>query len=534
MKKIISVLLCLVLLFTVFSTAVMAAGETVKGDIPVIYLMGRNNKPIIKADGTVADNAKELDRLEYIGSVAGPVFEEFAKACLTGDYSDWVDSLVGSIEPIYDDWRLDPDGTATEVGSYIDWNPATCKITKKTSGYNIKDYVFYYDWRLSPFDVADQLDTYIERVCAATGHDKVNIHARCLGANFAVAYIYNSHNGKYEHDFRVANLALNTSALGGYISAGALFSNQINFDPDVIDQYATIYGENAFDEPLYNTILTTMVSVCNMATVLGWGTDLVDKIYTETKEELVPRIIMASYGGFPSYWSMISDSYYDKAMQAVFYNDALRQEYAGLIQRADNYHEKLGKINEETGYTGYEQLLLDCEQEHDMSTIVLAKYGKPFIPVIENSNLTGDARGTATELSLGATCTTVDEIFSEEYIAEARAKGTDKYISKDLTVDASTCLFPDTTWFAKNLKHEDWPEEFHNLALAFFNSNGELTVWDEEAILAQFVEYDSDRGEFVEVTEPSDSGWTDNKMSILVKFIKMVIEILMSLFSRVI
>lgn len=532
MKKFISVLLCIVMLFSAFSAVAMAAGEKVKGDIPVIYLKGRNNKTIIKADGTEASNAKELDRLEYIGSVAGPVLEEFAKAYITGDYSDWSDALVESIEPIYDDWRLDPDGTATEAGSYIDWDPATCSIKKKTSGYDIMDYVFYYDWRLSPFDVADQLDTYIERVCKVTGHDKVNIHARCLGANFAVAYLYNSHNGKYDHDFRVANLALNTSALSGYISAGALFSNQIQFDPDMIDQYATFYGDTVFDEPLYNTILTTMVSVCNMATILGWGTDVVEEIYAQVGDELVPRIIMASYGGFPSYWSMVSDSYYESAKQAVFYNDELKQKYAGLIKRADDYHEKLGNINEETGYTGYEQLLLDCEQEHDMSTIVLAKYGKPFIPLIENSNLTGDARGTANELSLGATCTTIDETFSEEYIAQAKAKGTDKYISKDLTVDASTCLFPDTTWFAKYLQHEDWPDEFHNLALAFFNSNGELTVWDEEAILSQYVEYDKDSEKFFEVTEPSNSGWTDNKFVILIRFIKMIINIFTSLFSR--
>lgn len=532
MKRIISVLLCVIMLFSAFAFAAVAADEAEKSDIPVIYLKGRNNRTILKADGTPASNAKELDRMEYISGVAAPVLEEFVKAYITDDYSDWMDALVGSIEPIYDDWRLDPDGTATEVGSYIDWDPATCSIKKKSSNYGIMDYMFYYDWRLSPFDVADQLDTYIERVCDVTGHDRVNIHARCLGANFAVAYIYNSHTGKYDHDFRVSGLALNTSALGGYISAGALFSNKIVFDPDVIDQYASFYGTDAFDDPLYNTILTTMVSVCNMAEILGWGTDVIEEIYGKVSDELVPRILMASYGGFPSYWSMISDSYYDEAKKATFYNEELEEKYAGLIEKADEYYEKLGKVNEETGYTGYEQLILDCKQQHGMSTVVLAKYGRPFIPVIENSNITGDARGTAEELSLGATCTTIDETFSEEYLAKAKADGTDKYISKDLTVDASTCLLPDTTWFAKDLAHEDWPDEYHNLAIRFFNSNGTLTVWDEEAGLAQFVEYDESGEGFTEVDEPSDSGWTDNKFAILYKFIKMVIAIFMRILVK--
>ena len=530
MKKFLSVLLSLIMLFSAFSLAAAAAVEAKKADIPVIYLKGRNNRTIYKTDGTPASNAKELDRLEYIGSVAGPVLEEFAKAYVTDDYSAWMDALVESIEPIYDDWRLDPDGTATKVGSKIDWDPSTCSIKKKTSDYGIMDYVFYYDWRLSPFEVADQLDTYIERVCEVTGHKKVSIHARCLGANFAVAYIYNSYNGEYDHDFRVVNLALNTSALGGYISAGALFSNKIVFDPDVIDQYANVYGSTAFDEPLYNTILTTMVSVLNMAKVLGFGTDALKEIYDKVGDELVPRILMASYGGFPSYWSMISDKYYDEAKKAVFYNDELKETYAGLIERADNYHEKLGNRNEETGYTGYEQLLLDCEETYGMSTAIFAKYGRPFIPVIENSNITGDARGTAEELSLGATCTTIDETFSAEYIAEAQAKGTDKYISKDLTVDASTCLFPDKTWFAKNLKHDDWPEEFHNLAIDFFNSDGTLTVWDE-ATFEQYVEYDAE-GEFGEVTDTSNSGWTKNKFAILAKFIRMIFDVIIAIFTK--
>lgn len=144
MKKLISVLLCLIMLFSAFSIVSAAAVEAKKADIPVIYLKGRNNRTIIKADGTPASNAKELDRLDYISGVAGPVLEEFAKAYVTDDYSDWMDALVESIEPVYEDWRLDPDGTATEVGSYIDWDPATCSIKNKTKNFGIMDYMFYY------------------------------------------------------------------------------------------------------------------------------------------------------------------------------------------------------------------------------------------------------------------------------------------------------------------------------------------------------------------------------------------------------
>ena len=158
------------------------------------------------------------------------------------------------------------------------------------------------------------------------------------------------------------------------------------------------------------------------------------------------------------------------------------------------------------------------------------RWSNTFTPYSVSASIATNLACGRTNLSLGATCTTIDETFSAEYIAEAQAKGTDKYISKDLTVDASTCLFPDKTWFAKNLNHDDWPEEFHNLAIDFFNSDGTLTVWDE-ATFEQYVEYDAE-GEFGEVTDTSNSGWTKNKFAILAKFIRMIFDMIIAIFTK--
>lgn len=52
MKKFLSVLLSLIMLFSAFSLVAAAAVEAKKADIPVIYLKGRNNRTIFKTDGT--------------------------------------------------------------------------------------------------------------------------------------------------------------------------------------------------------------------------------------------------------------------------------------------------------------------------------------------------------------------------------------------------------------------------------------------------------------------------------------------------
>lgn len=57
--------------------------------------------------------------------------------------------------------------------------------------------------------------------------------------------------------------------------------------------------------------------------------------------------------------------------------------------------------------------------------------------------------------SLGATVSKIGTAFSDEYIESRKALGYEKYISPDRQTDASTCVFPEYTWFLKNAIHDD-------------------------------------------------------------------------------
>ena len=94
------------------------------------------------------------------------------------------------------------------------------------------------------------------------------------------------------------------------------------------------------------------------------------------------------------------------------------------------------------------------EKEYGVEIGILAGYGLLQGPITESSDDTGDCTVDLKSASFGATAAGVFDTLSDEYIAERTALGYGDYISADRKVDASTCLFPDTTWIIKN-KHHD-------------------------------------------------------------------------------
>lgn len=542
MKKAIALILTLIMLSSL-AMPITAVAATNEGSLPVIYIVGKQNTPVYKTDENgnwlVDENGKRIqvdsvntpmgmERGDYILTQVEPVMKELIPAVLTGDYTDYIQSLVDAFAPVYKDAVLEKDGT--DPDGRIDWNYAVQKPAKGAGGLNY--YYFKYDWRFSPYDTADELHQFVEYVCQKEKVEKVNIHARCYGSNVAMAYIAKSEAGFYDTPFRMNNLCLNTTPLDGYIAVGSLMSGSIKLDADMIDRYVTLYlnGDDIFEDPVMESFAIVLISILNQATVLGWGMDQVQAIYDEIADEVVPALALVSYGTFPSYWSMIGDKYFDKAKLMVFGTTEAEGEYSVLIEKINKYHSLIGEIEEETGKPLYWSLLKRCEEKYGMKTAVFAKYGFSSFPVFEDADMTGDGRGTVTELSLGGIGTRLTECFTEKQLMELEAMEDydAKYLSPDKKVYAGTCLFPETTWFSKNLYHTDL-SQIDPVATAFFTSDGALTVEDER--FPQFHEYDN--GNFVVVGEvdEKDGLWTKNPFVLLVRFLTAFFALLEQIFN---
>ncbi len=542
MKKLFCVVLSVAMLLGCFLPTVAAATAE---KLPIIYIVGKQNTPVYKTDENgdwlLDENGKKIQvddvnkplgmsREDYILSQVEPVLKELAPALATGNYDSYIRSLIDAFAPVYKEAVLDKNGE--DPDGRIDWNYSVQQPQKGMGGF--KYYYFRYDWRYSPYETADDLHTFVEYVCKKEGVDKVNIHARCYGSNVAAAYIAKSEAGFYDAPFRVKNFALNTTPIAGYIIVGALMSGSITFTADNIDRYISVLlnNQSIFDDPVIDTFVMVLVSALNQAKILGWGTDKIQEIYDAISDKLIPGLALASYGSFPSYWSMIGDEYYEKAKLKVFGTALPEGEYAGFIRKIDNYHNLIGAFDEESGEYLYESLLKRCEESFGMKTAVFAKYGFASLPFFDGSELTGDARGTVTELSLGARGTVLGETFTEEELAEITAMEDydERYLSEDMKVYAGTCLFPETTWFSKNMAH-DQLNLIDPIATEFFLSDGTLTVHDNENY-PQFHEYTD--GKFVPVTkaDATDSMWTDNPLLVFMNFITGLLEFLVSILEK--
>ncbi|MDO4380718.1 MAG: hypothetical protein Q4D20_07590, partial [Clostridia bacterium] len=110
-----------------------------------------------------------------------------------------------------------------------------------------------------------------------------------------------------------------------------------------------------------------------------------------------------------------------------------------------------------------------------------------------------DGMATVKDASLGATCAKFGEKLPESYIASHNSK----YVSGDKIIDAGSCLYPDSTWFVKNLDHSLMPGVLENFCATLIAKENQPTVFDSERY-PQFMVYDKRDGALVPLNDISD------------------------------
>ena len=182
-----------------------------------------------------------------------------------------------------------------------------------------------------------------------------------------------------------------------------------------------------------------------------------------------------------------------------------------------------------TGYLGSkrEETLLALDESSKV--IVICRYGFSSLPIAPSWNAHTDGSIDAANSSFGATTLAHGEIFSEDYLAKADKK----YISPDKTIDASTCLFPEKTWFVKNFQHSEGCDDIDTMIYT-------LLDYEKEATVNTFKEYPR----FMKYNEPTDEIFPDDgtnkiilpdiddiKDEVILKF-KIMIYKIQSLFAK--
>lgn len=464
-KCIISLVLTVSLVTATFVFAFQSsAQDNVTGtDIPTVYVVGTGSTLVVnEADGSERKVYPLSVSDKFIENTVKENIDVFAKAVLTQKWAEFGEVLSEIFNELHSEIALDENGRPTN-GSHVNWTWSrdTLNGAKVNGKYPTDRFTFSYDWRLDPYETADILHRYIEDILYVTGEEKVALVGRCLGSCITQAYM-EKYDGEYVSDFIIY-----ASAGKGATPCSKCFSGKVHVDADGAERY--LYDMDFAEDDYINRLIHAFVTVFNDTYGLDLAAWAVNNAWPNICNDVVPKVVMASYGGFPSYWGMVAEEDYEEAKELIFKDDA-EGKYDNFINMIDKYHYNV-QVKAEELFAGY---IAD-----GIEIANITKYGFQSIPITADATIVSDGYCDVFQQSMGATLAKVNEPFPQSYIDEAKANGTDKYISPDGLIDASTCYLPDRTWFIKNLPHANFPKIVLRLVDSIVNNDG-YTVFTEE------------------------------------------------------
>lgn len=502
-KKLLALVLSLVLLLTpVIPFAASAAAASVKRDIPMIDVHGFMAAPIFKdkddpSQGYIWDWSQEeiLDLVK-----AGlPII---AKYFFLDDWDGMANAILPLVLDFFDGCILEPDGSAAgNTGVDFEYPPANS--IKKNSVLD-----FRYDWRLDPLECAEQLNDFIEYVLECSGCDQVTLTCHSQGGVVTTSYI------SLYGDSKLRSVNYNTTAIYGETYTGELLSGQMVLSADAIQYYL----EFAFEGMEYEKLMNGIISVANGLGLLDFICSFGNVALEKLSPILLPEVVVPLFAGMPSIWAMVPDEYVAASRDYVFnvvYKDS-DVDRSGLITKLDNYDtlvranktETLKKLND------------------DANLYVFSRYGYSSIPIVPNYRNLSDSVIDTKYSSFGATAADYKGELSEAQLANADPK----YVSPDKMIDASTCLFPDQTWFFKNFPHStNSPLDEMIETLLYTPFQATVDTYEE---YPQFMKYDRESNTVSPYTA-ADAAADVPFLKRLLNYFQTLTEKLVTLFERI-
>lgn len=483
MKKTLSVLLLVAVLLSSFPVAVFAAEKTCDcPNAPIIYVRGRRELVVNKdlpegAEGNY--NLPRTDNIDYM-SIIKRVVPCYSMNYLKNDYTEFTQLVCDILDEYFSDYVLDNNGNITNnsgLPSKVRWRdinwgdkhkPSSAVETPEQATKELTKYNYNYDCRIDPLETADDLKAYVDHVKKLTGHKKVRFLSRCEGNVILMAYF-----SKYGWEDADSVILYNSVARGTAVG-DSVFTGYLALDAQGTDYCVrqTLDNTTAFN------LVKAIVSFLKNTYQLDFLFSCFNRVLPGVGMQVLPEALLHCYGTMPGYWAMLSPDRYEEARDLVFAGK--EQEYAGLIEKIDRYHEQVGtKVDE----------MLQQMKADGVPVSIIAKYGLQLYPITEENDRQSDAVVTMAQQAPGTTCAPMGKTFSKQYLEEQERLGNSAYISPDQCVNAATCWFPDTTWYIKEIGHTCYPPAVDLLIYRIFAANGAMTVFTDEQF-PQFLQYD--------------------------------------------
>ena len=365
-------------------------------------------------------------------------------------------------------------------------------------------YYFGYDTFGDVTETAAKLHKFIrEIVLPQTGADKVSLCPISLGGTIAVEYL-----DKYPEDYSlIKKIVYVVPAIDGTDIVGDLLTDNLSFYDD--------------DETLYNNLLVTLMGdsfttyLVNMALRL-----LPSPVLKEALRGFAKGAIETIALPNTQIWALCPTEYYAEARSIWLDNE----EYASIAAKVDSFMQ--ARANFESNQN---KLIAGGTQIYD-----IVCYGNKLYPFSKDyRTINADGLIDAESTSMGATFAPLGSTFSDEYV-QAGTYCSDpghNHISPDRTVDPTTGLLPDTTWYFNGQPHESLAGDdvCIKLAVQLLCDNNMKNVYSNPESYPQFNGYRLTRRvkDYMEEWEEADkSSLTAEQIEEVETAIKRVEELL--------
>lgn len=493
LRKLTAVLLSVLISLSVSVIALAAEKVT-----PVIIVSGMNAFPL-----TMTQTGEQVwpIQTDSIISVVKDNIVPLTEFLVTRDWQNLGDEVIGDVykalfekvacnekgESVYEiETRFFPESldnypaefenapeTVSEIG-------IAKSVMKEIGSDNV--YYFNYDWRLSPMKHADDLNSFVEKVKTDKGVSEVTLIPCSMGGTVANAYLY-----KYGSD-SVKKVIYTVSAIQGLSSVGEMFNRNIDVDVDTIMNYIFSIQKDNLGMQILMALINTLVDITPCIT--DFADAFIDESLIELNDRIYDELMIDSMGKFPGWWALVPDEYYDSGKD-IFFDGKIPASFETLI---DSYHYNVQRNAKE---------IMQSATENGTEIYVLASYGFVGAPYTDQAMTQTDGLIETHYQSGRALTMPIGETFGKGYEAAGTvcSDDTHNHVSTDGIVDASTCFFPENTWFIKYNRHVGFPcdTDCEKLMLYLVTSDSYVTVHSNKKF-PQFVEFNRITGEFISIT----------------------------------
>ena len=436
-KRILSIFLAVLILFSTLAVSVSAASEEycLKKDekLPVIMISGFAASPLAKKTANGKLQPVYPPTMLQIAKILGLNANNLLEAILKFNDKELmaaVDKIAAAfVEPL----TMNPDATSkydivplisgakNSSLAALKKNNQTKYIPYGTSEFfdmqSLADKVgeenvfnFMYDWRMSSKDISPELHEFIKEVCELTGSKKVNVYALSQGTHVLGTYLYD-----YQNDDMVNNVFLDSPAMGGSSMVADILSGK---PMDFVFPDFFSFLEVVLHTERDLSFVKNFISEKRLSSILSYA----------MQDVILPALIYA-----PVVWELCAPDKYEQAK--AYHLDT--EANAALIEKIENA---------KTGFDSHIKQTLEAQNEKGSVTI-LAGYG---VPIFSGTSISSDGV-VDINYATGAYVAPFGEKLPDNYHQQVASKK--NLISPDRTVDLSTAYLPERTWLIKDYYH---------------------------------------------------------------------------------